>query len=167
MQFFNYKHSELFRPVLLFYSHKISSWHLYSQGSGFMWNNNNGNLRINRWYLYTGNKNFRTRCRKDVFKISSQLSSIRCENHIEFDWMNKHKWIMNKHSLNFPPRDISETEWRSTETAPALCPKSVTQFGSPPKLWIFCWTHLRTMFWSLRPAFPVASGWSKDENPGD
>lgn len=43
---------------------------------------------------------------------------------------------------------------RDTLTPPADSPNMVTEPGSPPKLWMCSWIHLRAWTWSSIPKFP-------------
>lgn len=47
-----------------------------------------------------------------------------------------------------------------TDHEPADSPKIITRVGSPPKLAMFAWTHLRASCWSWNPKMPpLKPGW--------
>lgn len=55
--------------------------------------------------------------------------------------------------------------WKPMELLPALSPKIVTRFGSPPNAAMLFCTHWKTSRWSFKPVLPVALGCFSARNP--
>lgn len=72
-----------------------------------------------------------------------------------------------KNIRKIKPLDRSDNMWNPTEVLPALSPKIVTRFGSPPNAAMLFCTHWKTNRWSFKPAFPVAFGCFNARNPDD
>mmetsp|Transcript_40546 Transcript_40546/g.53191 ORF Transcript_40546/g.53191 Transcript_40546/m.53191 type:complete len:209 (-) Transcript_40546:38-664(-) len=49
------------------------------------------------------------------------------------------------------PLERGDVMWDAMLIAPALCPNSVTELGSPPNAAMFCCTNLNARRWSWRP----------------
>ena len=61
--------------------------------------------------------------------------------------------------------DKSLLRWFCTDCPPALHPLIVTLFGSPPKLWIYFWTHLNASCWSWKAKFGYCPLYQKPNGP--
>jgi len=60
------------------------------------------------------------------------------------------------HSLSISLLPLLRWEYkcRCALIAPVLLPATVTRFGSPPNVSIFCWTHFKAATWSFIPILP-------------
>ena len=46
---------------------------------------------------------------------------------------------------------LGEASKASSDVPPELCPIRVTDFGSPPNLWMLALTHFKANIWSMKP----------------
>ena len=76
-------------------------------------------------------------------------------NHMLIVYLQSADWTTDKFLLR----------WFCTDCPPALHPLIVTLFGSPPKLWIYFWTHLNASCWSWKAKFGYCPLYQKPNGP--